>query len=175
MTWLTIRLVILRSRFQWISLIEPRPAPAVTPQCIAGMAFSLSLTITNQPFNSWGWLTVPVVIIAGWNQDATAEDIFGFHGSGSLCKRPAESPIQQAIELRPNRVFLCVGYVAISTFLSWLQRGSRRFRLVMIEIVEAPAACGGIALGVLDSHVSAVEVAREITAPRRFSPRSIRD
>src|SRR5436309_4596478 len=37
MTGLTIHLVIFRSRFQWISLIEPRPAPAVTPQFIAGM------------------------------------------------------------------------------------------------------------------------------------------
>src|ERR1700746_632650 len=78
------------------------------------------------------------------------------------CASHAESPIQQAIELRPNLVFLSVGYVAIGTFVFWLHSGSWRFRLMMIEIVVAPAARVGIALGILDGYISAIKGTREI-------------
>jgi hypothetical protein len=54
------------------------------------------------------------------SHDATAEDILCFHRRRSLFKlgksfeqhatSHAESLIQQAVELRPNLVFLCIGY-----------------------------------------------------------------
>src|SRR6516164_9536714 len=44
---------------------------------------------------------------------------------------------------------------------------------MMIEIVVAPPVGSGIALGILDRHICAVEWAREIAAPRRLDARTV--
>src|SRR5262249_57053540 len=45
---------------------------------------------------------------------------------------------------------------------------------MMIEVVVSPAAGVGIALGILDGHVGAIEVSWEIAPSRGLLPRAIR-
>src|SRR5262245_39562278 len=84
------------------------------------------------------------------------------------------SVVQQAIELGPDLVLLCAGLVAKCALRLRPQRGRRGLRLVMIEVVVAPAAAGlRVPLGILDGHVGAVELTREVAAARRFRTRTI--
>src|SRR5215470_18160811 len=76
--------------------------------------------------------------------------------------------VQYAVELRPNLVSLGAGDVAKRAFRFCLHLGGRSLWLVMIEIEVSPASGVGKALGVLDGHIRAIELAREITPSRRL-------
>src|SRR6516162_9399635 len=76
--------------------------------------------------------------------------------------------VQYAVELRPNLVSLGAGDVAKRAFRFCLHLGGRSLRLVMIEIKISPAARVGKTLGILDSHIGAVDSAGKVTPTRRF-------
>jgi len=83
------------------------------------------------------------------------------------------SYVQQAIELSPNLIFLGAGDMAKGAFVLRFQFGGWRLWLMMIEIVVTPASRIGIALGILDGHVGAIERPGEITLPRRLGSRTV--
>src|SRR5215472_10771776 len=84
------------------------------------------------------------------------------------------SLVQERIELGPNFIFLGAKLdVTEAAFLSCAHFGGRSFWLMMIEIVVAPPVGSGIALGILDRHICAIEWAREIAAPRSLDARTV--
>src|SRR5215510_5786861 len=83
------------------------------------------------------------------------------------------SYVQQGIELGPNLIFLGAGDVAKGAFVQRFRFGSRSLWLMMIEIVVAPPSGIGIALGILDGHVGAIERSGEIAPPRRLGSRTV--
>src|SRR5262245_9399699 len=80
------------------------------------------------------------------------------------CRGP-ESLVQQRIELSPNVIFFCVGLMAIGAFRLRFQFGGWSFGLMMIEIVVAPSSGIGMALGILDGHISAIPSSGKISSP----------
>jgi hypothetical protein len=85
----------------------------------------------------------------------------------------AESFVQQGIELGPHLIFLRAGDMTIRAFVLGFHLGSWCLWLMMIEIVEPPPSGIGIALGVLDGHIGAIEGPGEIAPPRRLGSRTI--
>src|SRR6516165_10214454 len=83
------------------------------------------------------------------------------------------SYVQQGIELGPNLIFLGAGHMAKRAFLLRSHFGSWSFWLMMIEIVVPPSAGIGIALGILDGRIAAIERSGEIAPPRRFGSRTV--
>src|SRR5215470_16990366 len=83
------------------------------------------------------------------------------------------SYVQQGIELGPNLIFLGAGDVAKRAFLLRSHFGSWSFWLMMIEIVVPPSAGIGIALGILDGRIAAIERSGEIAPPRRLGSRTV--
>src|SRR5580700_5203970 len=64
--------------------------------------------------------------------------------------------------------------MAISAFRLRLQFGRWCFRLMVIEIVISPPAGIGVAFGVLDRDVGAVQSTREIASSGSLCPRAVR-
>src|SRR5262249_39281547 len=82
--------------------------------------------------------------------------------------------VQPRIELGPNLIFLGAGDMAKGALGFGLHLGRRCLRLVVIEIVVTPASGVGIALGVLDRNVGAVQLSGEVASPGGLGARSIR-
>src|SRR5262249_13836017 len=85
----------------------------------------------------------------------------------------AESLVQQGIELGPDVILLRVGDMAERTLALRLRFGSWSLWLMMIEIVVAPPSGIGIALGILDRHIGAIELSGKIAAPRKLGSRTV--
>src|SRR5262249_45370895 len=83
------------------------------------------------------------------------------------------SYVQQAIELGPNPIFLGAGDMAKGAFVLRFQFAGWRLWRTMIKIVVSPAAGIGIALGILNSYVGAIERPGEITSSRRLGSRTV--
>src|SRR6516165_6673400 len=76
--------------------------------------------------------------------------------------------VQYAVKLSPNLVSLGGGDMAKSAFRSCLHLGGQSLWLGVIEIEVSPPAGVGIPLGILDSHIPAVEFPWEIAPSGRF-------
>src|SRR5262249_16092592 len=63
--------------------------------------------------------------------------------------------------------------MAKRAFLLRSHFGSWSFWLMMIEIVVPPSAGVGIALGILDGRIAAIERSGEIAPPRRLGSRTV--
>src|SRR5262245_62457927 len=63
--------------------------------------------------------------------------------------------------------------MAIGALRLWPHLGGRGFRLVMIEVVVAPSARVGIALGILHRHIRAVKLSGEIASSRGLGARAV--
>jgi hypothetical protein len=82
--------------------------------------------------------------------------------------------VQQWIELGPDLVFLRARHVAERALGFGPQLGRRCLRLMVIEVVVTPASGVGIALGIFDRNVGAVQLSGEVTPPGGLGARSIR-
>lgn len=74
----------------------------------------------------------------------------------------SESLVQQGIELGPHLIFLCAGDMAIRALVQGFHLRGWRFRLMVIEIEEAPPLGVRKTLGILDRHIGAIEGSGEI-------------
>src|SRR6516162_791759 len=94
------------------------------------------------------------------NAALLSSSLFGTLGKGDL--------VQYPVELRPDLVSLGAPDMAKCAFRFCLDLGGRSLRLVMIEIEVSPGPGVGKALRILDSHIRAIELAREKTPSRRL-------
>src|SRR6185437_12885733 len=82
--------------------------------------------------------------------------------------------VEQRVELRPYVIAFRTSNVAVSAFLDRPNTGGGRLGFIVMEVVIAPAVGCLISLGVLDSHIRAVEGAREESFPRWRGSRTVR-
>src|SRR5215469_1393609 len=76
--------------------------------------------------------------------------------------------VQYAVKLSPNLVSLGGCDVTKCAFRLWLRGGGQSLWLEVMEIEVSPPAGVGIPLGILDSHIRAVEFPWEIAPSGRL-------